>query len=177
MPTLVSNTGFSLLIGFIIVLGWIALYYRDKYNKSRDDFLDLADSKGFFSKKTSIMRKDERKLYDILERLYGNTYYIYPQVRLAALLDIKNDVKDHDNLYREIDHYSIDFVFFDKTNITPLLAIELNGASHFQMNRRNRDQKISNILTKSGIQFITIPVLETYNEGELQKQIESSLKA
>ena len=67
------------------------------------------------------MRADERKVFDILMKLFGNTYYIYPQVRLAAILDVQNDVKDHDNLYRQIDHLSQDFILFDKAAMSPHL--------------------------------------------------------
>lgn len=175
MPVFASNTAFSLLIGFVVVLAWIAIYYKDKYNKTRDELLDLADTRGFFSKKSSIMRTDERQFFEVLMKLYGDTYYVYPQVRLAAILDVKNDVKDHDNLYRQIDHLSLDFVLFDKTAMSPLIAIELNGKSHLQFNRRNRDQKLESLLTKAGIRFISFPVANTYDETEIQKALASLL--
>jgi len=171
MPVFASNITFSLLIGFVVVLAWIAIYYKDKYNKTRDELLDLADTRGFFSKKPSIMRPDERRFFDILMKLYGDKYYIYPQVRIAAILDVKNDVKDHDNLYRLIDHLSLDFVLFDKEAMSPIIAIELNGKSHLQFNRRNRDQKIESVLTKAGIRFLSIQVVNQYDENVLKQQI------
>lgn len=171
MPTFANNTAFSLLIGFVVVLAWVAIYYKDKYNKTRDELLDLADTRGFFSKKLSIMRSDERQFFDVLMKLYGDTYYVYPQVRLAAILDVKNDVKDHDNLYRQIDHLSLDFVLFDKTAMSPLVAIELNGKSHLQFSRRNRDQKIESVLTKAGIRFISFPVAQKYDETKVREDI------
>lgn len=178
MPILsatLNNTALTILIGFIVFLAWIAIYYKDKYNKTRDELLDLADTRGFFSKKSSLMRADERKFFDILMKIYGNTYYIYPQVRLAAILDVQNDVKDHDNLYRQIDHLSLDFVLFDKAMMSPLVAIELNGKSHLQFNRRNRDQKVESVLTKAGIRFLAVPVSEIYDEANLKQQIDSLL--
>ncbi len=47
MPILsatLNNTALTLLIGFIIFLTWIAIYYKDKSNKTRDELLDLADT-------------------------------------------------------------------------------------------------------------------------------------
>ena len=171
MPILASNMTFSLLMAFIIVLAYIAIHDRDKYNKTQDELLSLADKMDFFQKKPSIMRRDEWLFYEVITRLYGEKYTIFPQVRLSDIITVKENIKDHDNLYREIDHRSIDFAFFDNESLSPILAVELNGASHFQMNRKNRDQKISNILTKAGIQFIAIPVQEKYNEEEIQKLI------
>ncbi len=174
MPILtatLNNTALALLIGFIVLFAWIAIYYKDKYHKIHDELLDLADARGFFTKKPSIMRADERQLFDVLIKLYGDKYYIYPQARLATILDVKNDVKDHDNLYRHIDHLSLDFVLFDKQAMSPVLAIELNGKSHLQFNRRNRDQKIENVLTKAGIRFISFPVTNTYNETKIREAL------
>lgn len=171
MQTFINNTSISLLIGFIVVLAYIALYYRDKYNKTQDEYLDLADKNNFFDKKPSIMRHDERLLFDILTKLYSEKYFIFPQVKVSDVLTVKENVKDHDNLYREIDHRSLDYVFFDRQEMTPILAIELNGASHFQFHRKNRDQKIGNILAKAGIPLITIPVNEKHNEESIKQQI------
>lgn len=171
MQLLPVSSVFGMLVAIIVVFAWIAFYFRDKYNNTRDELLDLANARGFFSKRASIMRKDERILYNILLSLYGNSYFIFPQIHLSELLDIKNDVKEHDNLFREIDHYSVDYAIFDKINIAPLLAIELNGGSHFIPTRKNRDKKVSNILLTAGIRFLTIPVQKTYDEDELKKQI------
>jgi len=178
MPILnatLNNSVLSILIAFIVLSAWIAIYYRDKYFKTRDDLLDLADKRGFFTKKHSIMRQDEKLLFDVLMKLYGEKYYIFPQVRLAAILDVKNDVKDHDNLYRQIDHLSLDYVIFDRTTLAPLVAVELNGKSHYQWNRQNRDQKVTNILKNAGISFIAVQVVPTYIESTIKTQIDTLL--
>lgn len=170
-----GNSVFGVLAGFLVALGFIALYYRDKYFKTRDEFLDLADSKGFFTRKSSLMWDSEKHVFNMLLKLYGEKFYIFPQVRLSALLNVKNDVKDHDNLYRTIDHYSIDYVFFEKLNISPIIAIELNGSSHFAVNRRNRDKKISHILENAGISLIFIDTQSGYNEEKLREMIDTKL--
>ena len=174
MSPIINISVFGLLLGIVIVFAWIAIYYKDKYTKTQDEFLNLADKRGFFSKKSSIMRRDERTLFNILIKWYGETYYIFPQVRLAEVLDIKNDVKDHDNLFRVIDHRSLDFVLFDKTNIAPLVAIELNGASHQMYNRRNRDEELENLLTHAGIHFIAFGV-DRYDEQRVKRDIDALL--
>jgi hypothetical protein len=176
MTSIIENSIISILIGLIIVFAYIAIYFRDKFLKTKDEYLDLADSKGFFTKKLSIMRIDERRIFNILVKYYNEQYYVFPQVRLSDILEVKNDLKDHDNLYREIDHRSIDFVIFDKDNVAPLIAVELNGKSHFQLNRRNRDQKIENLLTKIGVKFLTINVSDNKSESEIKQKIDELFK-
>lgn len=170
-----ENSILGILFGLLALFALIAVYYRDKYFKIQDELLDLADRRDFFSKKPSIMYFDERKLFEVLQKLYSDKYLIFPQVRLAAILEVKNDVKEHDNLYRVLDHLSLDFVIFDKVLIAPLVAIELNGKSHFQLNRKNRDRVVENILVKSGIKFIAIQSAEKYNENEIKEAMNGLL--
>ncbi len=178
MVTLVQNSLFVLLfgslLGGLIVFALLSLFWRDKYSKTRDELLQLADSQNFFSRKQSVMRRDERQLFDIFMKIFGNTYYIFPQVRLANVLDIKENLKDHDSLFREIDHRSLDFVFFDRVNIAPVLAIELNGGSHLMLSRKNRDQKIVDILTKAGIGYLAVEKNAEYNEDFLREQVKKN---
>lgn len=174
MPILsatLNNSALAILIGMIVVFAYIAFWFRYKYLQKVDELLEIADKDDFFSKKPSIMRADERKLFDVLTKLYSDSYYVYPQVKLTSLLDIKEKVKDHDNVYRTLDYKSVDFALFDRINLAPVLAIELNGSSHFAFNRINRDKKVESILTKAGIKFLAITISNTYNEDELRQTI------
>jgi hypothetical protein len=165
----------SFLVAIIVVFGFIALYYRDKYNKEQDELLDLANTNNLFSKKSAVMRDDERKLFDILMNLYSDKYFIFPQVNLTTVLQVKEEVKDHDNLYREIANRSLDYVFFDRIGMSPILAIELNGESHWYTNRKNRDLEIEHILTNAGVKFLAIEKESNYDIGTLHDQIKNKL--
>src|SRR3989338_10289344 len=180
MQSLLQNTFVAILFGGlfagIIVFAWVSIYWKDKYSKASDDLLKLANNSGFFTKKPSVMRQDEKQLFDILMKAFGDKYFIFPQMKLSNVLDVKNNLKDHDNLYREIDHRSLDFVFFDKQNISPVLAIELNGESHQMYNRINRDQVIEDILTKANIKFIAINKMDNYELSILLDKINGKLK-
>lgn len=78
MPNFFGDGIISLLIGFIIIFAYIAFHYRDKYNKKQDELFELANTQKMFSKRSSVMRDDERKLFDILMSLYGDKYFIFP---------------------------------------------------------------------------------------------------
>jgi hypothetical protein len=148
--------------------------YRDKYLKKEDELLELADKDNFF-KKRPIMLFEERKLFNVLMKLYNENYFVFPQVTLTSLLEITEGNKDHENIYHSLGKKSVDFAIFDKTTISPILAIELNGKSHSHYYRINRDEKVKHILTKSGIPLITIPVSETYDEMKLKQLIDPLL--
>lgn len=146
----------------------------DKLNQKDDELLNLANSKDYFYSKRSIMRDDEKVLFLILQKLIPQDYSIFPQINLSHIIGVKNSFKDHDNLFWAIDHRSVDYVIFDK-NFSPILAVELNGGSHFQYNRKNRDEAIKNILNKSGINLLTIQTTHRYDLTELQRLLNNNL--
>ncbi len=166
---------FGVLLSTLVVFAYMSFWWKGKYDKTQDELLELANKNGFFTKKISVMRNDEKLLFDILLKLYGDKYYVFPQMTLSNLLDVKNDFKDHDNLYREIDHRSIDYLFCNRETITPILAIELNGESHKLNSRKNRDKLIKNILTKANIRFLSIEKKLNYDSNEISKTVNNSL--
>lgn len=165
----------TLLIGFIIIFAYISFFWWYKYNKKRDEYLELADKENLFTKKTSVMRKDELVLFNILINNFVDKYYIFPQMSLANILEVKEEIKDHDNLYREINHRSLDFVFFDKVNLAPQLVIELNGKSHWLNFRKNRDLLIEDILKKANIKFLALQKTDNNQYSDVIKNISSLL--
>lgn len=171
LSTMLNNSALTILIGMIVVFVYMTFWFRYKYLQKVDELLEIADKDDFFAKKPSIMRADERKLFDVLTKLYNDSYYVFPQVKLTSLLDVKEKVKDHDNVYWTLEYKSVDFALFDRANLSPVLAIELNGKSHFQFNRINRDKKVESVLTKAGIKFLSIQVAETYDENSLREEI------
>lgn len=164
------------VLATLLFFAFTTFWYRDKYFKKKDEFLELANNSNFFSKRNSIMWESEKKLFHVLLKHYGEKYHIFPQISLATILDIKPDFKDHDNLFREIDHRSIDFVFTDKENMSPILVIELNGESHwYQINRKNRDKLIEDIITKANIKFLAVNKTDNYEESGLLESINKKL--
>lgn len=172
-----NNSALVILVSLIVVFAYMTFWFRYKYLQKVDELLEIADKDDFFAKKPSIMRADERKLFDVLTKLYSDSYYVFPQVKLTSLLDVKEKVKDHDNVYRTLEYKSVDFALFNRANLSPVLAIELNGKSHFQFNRINRDKKVESVLTKAGIKFFSIPVSETYDGDAIRKQVDLLLNS
>lgn len=175
MQAIVSNSVFGVVLALLIIFAYLTFRWRDKYYKKSDQYLELADNKGFFTKKTSVMRNDERIMFDILMKQYGDKYYIFPQMSLANILDVKEESKDHDNLFHEINKRILDFAFFDKATFSPVLVIELNGQSHFTLNRKNKDKIIENLLNNADVPFLPIEKQLKYNTEEIYSRINTKL--
>jgi len=165
------------VLTLLLFFAFTTLWYRDKLIKAKDELLELANKNDFFRRKSCVMNPSELQLFRILQKLYGETYYIFPQMSLSNVLDIHEDFKDHDNLWREIDHRSLDYVFFDKQELSPILALELNGDSHKYFSRKNRDRVFEDIFQKAKIRFHCIQRVETYDEALLKQKLDQMLNS
>ena len=105
-----------------------------------------------YTKKESILTECEKYFYDILIKNYKDKYTIIPQVSLSAI--IKKEKKFENEYQNELNRI-IDFGIFDKTNLRPLLLIEINDKTHLQNNRKERDKKVREICEEAQINIIT----------------------
>ena len=139
-----------------LILFTIVIWLREKLQKEEDRYIQLADKDDFFESTISILRSDELELFNVLKTVIGENYYIFPQVHLSEMIEIKNVFKDHKNLYEILGNKSVDFGVFTKNTLRPLLAIELNGSSHLLSGTLNRDALKKSIFKKVGIEYISL---------------------
>jgi len=131
-----------------------------KKPKSRPD-LSVYERKPYLFDTTS-----EFNLYKILFELFGDKYFIFPQVNYSHLIRPRKTTWEEERKHRSrIDRKSADFVFCDKERIVPQLIIELDGSVHNFKSKRARDEFIDE-LTK----IVDLPILHL-RTGNLDKEI------
>ncbi|MEK7538445.1 MAG: DUF2726 domain-containing protein [Patescibacteria group bacterium] len=127
-----------------------------------------------YMKKSYLLTRAEHEFFVILEKAVEGQYYIFPQLALdkIVLLSGKGSLKSG---YRnKIDLKSVDFVLFDKQNISPILVIELDDPSHEKPERQLRDGFVDRVLNHCGIPILH--VTSTPNEDNLRAQITQRVK-
>ena len=159
-----------ILIAGILIAYWIITKYSNK-NK-------LEDKKELpYEKKPYLFdANSEFNLYKVLVELYGNKYYIFPQINYSHLIQPKKSNFQEERKYRsKIDRKSADFVFCDKEKIIPQLIIELDGYVHNFKSKQARDQFIDEI---TGIVDLPILHLKTNNLDKefVKNKIDEKLK-
>lgn len=159
-------SAFTLGVLICLILLFFILYERArrKLNTLEAKYLQLAKNDNFFKKKEPMIRKEEKAFFEILRQIVEDRYYVFPQVHLTELVTIKDNSRDHDNLYQMLGNKTVDFAFFTKDTMSPILVIELNGASHFAGSRQNKDQLKRELFQQAGIPFLSISVGEIYSE-------------
>ncbi len=150
------------LLAFFVVVNIIKFIFQKKQSipyasfVKRNDFLSIA----------------ERNFFSVLFKAMGEQYYIFTQVGLSRLIRDENNKQANFNRIRA---KSIDFVLCDKTNVSPVLAIELNDSSHGYDSRRERDEFLAEVLQQAGLPFLQIRVQGAYNLEELRMEIGKKL--
>lgn len=103
-----------------------------------------------------LMTPTEREFYRVLERKYGEEYYIFAQVRVADV--IKPNVKryfsktrEYQALFRQISQWHFDFLLCHKDDFRIYCAIELDDSSHERPDRQRRDRILNAVCEDSGV--------------------------
>lgn len=141
----------------------------------KDAYLNLAIKKKLINRR-KFLRYDENELYKTLITITNNSYIVIPQVHLCDIAEVKVGYLDHDNLYYELKRIIYDYAIFDK-NFEPLVLIELNGKSHFQDNRINRDAIAENNAKNLDLPLISIKKEDRLNEKLIREKISPYLKS
>ena len=98
---------------------------------------------------TPFMSAPERNAYELLADALPE-YEIFPQIALVSVID-KTNAAYRGELFRVVD-----FCAFTKGDLTPVLAVELNDASHNRADRKARDEKVKCILDRAGLPLLTL---------------------
>lgn len=169
---------FGVIIGLAVAM--MLLFFlrserlKDKLIKTEDALLQMANKDNYFDKKASLLRSDELSFYNTLQSIISDKFYIFPQVHLSDLVNIKNSSRDHENLYQLLGNKSVDYVVFTKPSMAPILAIELNGASHYAAQRQNRDKFVKTLFDSVGIKLLEVEK-NSYRLEDLSEKIKLEL--
>ncbi len=72
-----------------------------------------------------LMVGPTRQCFQILNDLFGQRFYIIPEVSLSSLLSHKVGLQDRYAAYRFIDNKTVDFVLCNKRSLRPICAVKL----------------------------------------------------
>ena len=151
-----------------IVAGLSAIFaLRDEPNPETTSNLPRAEPRGFpYSRRNCLFSAAELSFFEILQRLTPE-HTVFAKVRLAELVYVKGTVSRQTHLSR-IDRKHIDFVVCDK-NLAPVVAIELDEASHQQRDSRARDEFVDEVLAAAALPVIHVRARHEYVMDEIHR--------
>lgn len=129
-----------------------------------------------YALRSYLMSKAERSFFGVLEQATDQSkFYIFPQVSLASLVYVEKDTGAYQTWHNKIDRKSVDFVLFDRSTISPVLAIELDDSSHEREDRQERDIFVDNVLAKVGLPLLHVKAQTGYNLQQVSDAIVSAI--
>ncbi len=124
-----------------------------------------------YVKKKYLLTQSERKLFAILNESFSQQYYIFPQIHIASIINVKSGTREWQKYFNKIIRKSNDFTIFDKVNISPLLAIELDDITHDREDRIERDGFVDSAFNAAGIPIKHIKTVDLDNPEKIKIEI------
>lgn len=134
-----------------------------------------------YKKKKYLQDIYEHNLFYVLKQVtsqFSGDLVVMPQVQLGRIIDMTCQPfvsKCKYYLHHGMNQLSFDFVLFNKS-LQPLLAIELDGASHTQFKRKTRDNFVEEVCREAELPLLRIQISENYDLVALEKDIREKLK-
>jgi len=159
-------TNLYILIGIVLALGVLFFVAAILFGASNEQEEELP-----YLKKTYLLTLNERKLFSILNEMFAEQYYVFPQIHIASILRMKSGEKHWQVYFNKIIKKSVDFVIFDKQNISPLLVIECDDITHEREDRIARDNFVNKALKAAGIPIMHVKTRELDYIDTLKKTL------
>ena len=123
-------------------------------------------SNNSFKRKEYLITPTERKFYIVLKQIaIENNLIICPQVSLYEIIQTEN-IKDFNRISRK----SIDFVITEP-NMKIKCCIELDDYTHKYDYRKERDNFINELFSKTNLKLLRFKVNNFYDKEEIEKAI------
>lgn len=152
------------IVGIVVVIKFI---FENFSSRSKEK----PDLSVYIKKSYLFDTNSEFNLYKVLLELFGDKYYIFPQVNYSHLIEPRKSTFQEERKNRNrIDRKSADFVLCDKERIVPQLIIELDGSVHNFKSKQTRDEFIDE-LTK----IVDLPILHIKTNNVDREFIKSEI--
>jgi len=154
------------VIAFLIVLLILAivlfLFQTINYEKEKGRRLRDYSDKDVYKKRDAILVPSEKTLFDLITNNLDIRYSVIPQINLLSFIELDNTFE---NLYEEIEtlrKFTVDYLIINKETTEPKAVVELDGKSHEEFGKKNRDHYINQVCSKSNLPIVHIKVGEDF---------------
>ncbi|EEY3113213.1 DUF2726 domain-containing protein [Salmonella enterica] len=123
----------------------------------------------FWQRKKTLMTEREIHFMKGLFRVVDmKRWYLCPQVRMADIVQLKGNIRSRSRqwwqLFRMVSQWHVDVVIVDRRTFCIVAVIELDDASHLQLERKRRDILLEEVMRQAGI-----PLLRSHDAKKLQQ--------
>ncbi|WP_168016068.1 DUF2726 domain-containing protein [Halomonas salinarum] len=137
---------------------------------------ELMDRGEAYVARSHLMSPTERDVYKVLEKAYGDRYYIMCQVRVVDLIQpniskYHKSSKEFLSLFRQISQWHFDYVLCHREDFKFFCALELDDPSHERPDRVKRDRIINRVCKEAGLRLERIEINHKERKIEAAKDV------
>lgn len=129
----------------------------------------MRDSLPYRIRQDTLLTDTELKFYRALIQTVGNAFTICPKIRVADILETRPFDQAYHN---KIDRKHVDFLLCDPTTMRPVMAIELDDASHQRAGAQRRDQDKDAAFRAAGLPLVRIPVRQAHDPNQIRASLQ-----
>jgi hypothetical protein len=129
-----------------------------------------------YSKRNFFFSAAERSFYEVLKRLIPPDHTVFAKVRLADLVYVKKGAGSWQSHFNRIGRKHIDFVLCNR-DLAPVVAIELDDASHGEEEREERDEFVDAVMAAAALPIVHIKAQRGYALDKVRAALHSHLPA
>jgi hypothetical protein len=122
-----------------------------------------------------LLTPAERSFYGVLCQAVETRYTVFAKVRLGDVLAVPHGTPRFWTHRNRIDRKHVDFLLCAPRDLTPLLAVELDDASHDRADRRDRDAFVDKAFAAADVPILRVSAQRGYAPGEIRGLIEDRL--
>ncbi|HDZ48790.1 hypothetical protein LCGC14_0074430 [marine sediment metagenome] len=126
--------------------------------KEKNYAQNLIERGGAYVAKNKLLTESEQKVFHILAKEYGDTHYIFCQVRVLDVIEpnlkkYKSFTKEYKSLFWQISQWHFDYVLCGKDDFSISCVLELDDPSHNSPERVRRDKILNSVCKDAGVFF------------------------
>jgi len=165
-------TSMTTIVIFIILV--VALLFLSVFVKALSK---SSKPRGNYVLNSSLVTPAERSFLGCLDSVLPSGVRIFAKVRLADLFSVEDngDRASWRSDFNRISNKHIDFLLCSASDLSPLVAIELDDKSHAQRDRQQRDEFLDSLFAASKIRLLRLKVQRSYSTGELAKKLNEAM--
>ncbi len=161
MQAFLENYGWVVLVAGILLVAWTL------------GKLLLPGELPPYDKRPSLLTEAERKFFHALREAVDGAWSLQAMVRLADILQVRQDAPQRQAWTNRILAKHLDFVLCDHDRLDMVLAIELDDKTHDRKDRQQRDRFVNDALAAARLPLLRVPVSDSYDPAKLREKIDA----
>jgi len=126
----------------------------------------------------SLLSPAERSFFGVLEPIAADlSLRVFCKVRLADVLLVPRDAPNRQSLLNRTSQKHLDFVLCDPDTLAPVLAVELDDASHGRQDRQRRDEFVGAACAAADLPILHARAHHSYIVADVRAQLTTLVDA